>query len=155
MSIKANSHRDHEIIFDESTEEWKCGSLALADKSLAKLRSAIDRATKERRRVAVPALYLYERWNDEVPKISEVTVVLLREGDRKADIKEKGKRGQEQIEVRSLYALDQRANLDAYIEAKKLAVAANRKANELEEGLEPLTAQAIREAVVLAAESAA
>lgn len=30
MSAPKVFHRDHEIVFDVETEEWKCGSLALA-----------------------------------------------------------------------------------------------------------------------------
>lgn len=149
-----DKHKGHEIVFDTATEEWKCGSLALSDKSLAKLKRSIDQATKERRKVSVEAYYMQERWRDDEVTLKKVTIVLLREGDRKADIKI-GARERELVELRELYPLDQKEKLDTYMAAKKRESVARVQAEELMDSLVPMTAEAVREAVVRQAEEAA
>lgn len=144
-------HKGHEIAFDEASEEWTCGSLALSDPSLKRLKASIDKASKQRRRVNVEAYQLTDYWRQGV-KLKKCTIVLLREGDRKADIKIERESGQSQADLCELYALDQKPALDAYIQARKAAVAAEEKAARLHENLEQLTAKAVREAVVRQAE---
>lgn len=149
-------HRDFDIEFDVGSEEWKCGALGLSDKSLAKLKTAVDRAAKKRRQVDVAVLYLEEayRSRDWTYKIKTATVVLIREGDRKADIKIDGERGNKQVDIGSLYALDQRKKLEAFITAKRKASEADDAASAAKDELSELSAAAIREAVVRDAEDA-
>jgi hypothetical protein len=137
-----DTHREQEITFDTATEEWTCGALALADKSLAALKRAIDRASKERRRVNVAVLYL------DYYKIRSVTIVLLREGDRKAEIKVVGEKLQQQVPLSDLYPLSERIKLEAFVAAKKAESAATIKASRLQERLCPITADAVRAQVV-------
>jgi hypothetical protein len=152
-----DKHRGHDIEFNISTEEWKCGDLALSNKSLAKLKAAIDVAAKERRRVRVPAYFLDERYRGGryVHQIKKVTIVLLREGDRKADIKIDGDRGQQQVGLEELFPLDQKPNLEAFVAAKKREAMAEEEATKLHEDMNRMTAEAVREAVVKQAEESA
>lgn len=152
MSSLRVEHRGHEIQFDTATELWKCGSLALADASLHKLQLAIDRESKRRRTVKVDVLYLKEHWRNGTYEIKKATIVLLREGDRKADIKVAGERGQVQVGLGCLYPLDQKAKLDAYIAAKVKEQKATEHSSECEEKIEAITATAVREAVARAAD---
>ncbi len=108
-------------------------------------------------RVNVEALYLSEGYygNNYKYEIWDCSIVLLREGDRKADVKVQGKRSQQQVGIDELFPLDQRKKLEAFIAAKKRAVAAEAEASDLQEGLEPYTGEAVREAVARRADEAA
>lgn len=150
-------HKGFDISFDVATEEWKCGALALSNKSLTALKKLIDREGKKRRQVNVEVLYLHEAYShrDYAYKIQRATVVLLRDGDRKADIKVKGERGNVQVDIGELYALEERAKLEAYIAAKKREQKASDESSAASDALTALTAEAIREAAVRVAEDAA
>ncbi len=142
------THKTYEIVFDAATEEWKCGQLAMADKSLAKLKTAIDRAGKARRRVNVEALHLFDDYHSSKTKLKRCTIVLIRDGDRKADVKYPRERGQSQVAIDELYAPSEQSKLDAYIAAKEAVQKAEAIAERLQEGLTALDAAAIREIVV-------
>jgi hypothetical protein len=152
-------YKTYDLAFNEGTEEWTCGDLALANKSLAGLKKAIDGESKKRRRVDIDVLYLHEgyrrgRW---YPEIKPAKIVLLREGDRKADIKMVGASSQEQVEFNSLYPLSARKKLERFIAAEKKVTEAEQARDALKEETEPLalTATCVREMVAKRAEEAA
>lgn len=147
------TYRGHEIAFDTETEEWKCGSLALSDLSLKALKRTIDKASKERRRVSVPAIYFETSWH-EIPVVKDCTIILLREGDRKADIKIDRKAGTTQVEIGNLYPLSARDEIAAVVEAETQMFAASKKSERLKDKLRPLSAKAIREIVARQADEA-
>lgn len=142
------THKTYEIVFDITSEEWKCGQLALSDKSLAKLKTAIDRAGKKRRQVNVAAIHLQDYFHNDRTEIKNCTIVLLRDGDRKADVKYPRESGQSQVDICELYPPAARPKLETYVAAKKAAQKAEDDARKLQEKLEPLDAAAIRELVV-------
>jgi hypothetical protein len=150
-------HRKQEITFDPATEQWKCGALALADKSLSKLKAAIDKESKNRRRVHIEALYMEEVYKSSryVFVLKKCAITLLLENDRKANIKIEGKREPQQVELCELFTLDQRSNLEAFIAAKARAEKADAEASEIRDILQPLTASAVREAVAARSDEAA
>jgi len=145
------THKKHEIRFNADTEEWCCDALALSDKSLAKLKGMIDREGKKRRGVNIRALYLehgYRQFGRYAYRLHEATIVLLREDDRKATIRIDGKRDKEQVELRDLFPVEQRKEIDAFI-------AASDAAEEAQEKLVAWTAEAVREFVARKAEDEA
>ncbi len=153
-------HRNYDIEFDVGAEEWKCGALALADKSLAKLKTAIDREGKKRRSVNVKVYHMDEGYSRRlggryVYTVREATITLILENDRKACIKTAGQRGTEQVEIQNLYSLDQKKALDAFIAAKERESRAQQEASDLQDRLEAMTAAAIREAAARKADEAA
>lgn len=144
----AHKYKEFEIDFDQATEIWSCGVLALENKSLNALKKAIDKESKGRRTVNVPALYLYEEHNWGGPNklhIKPVTITLIRERD-KAQVKLANKQS-EQIDMSCLYAPSQRAALEAYVAAEKASADAQDRASKLQDKLVWLTAEAIREIV--------
>lgn len=151
-------HRDFDVEFDVATEEWKCGALALSNKSLSALKIAIDREGKKRRQVDVEVLYLHEGYihnGGYVYKIKSAVVTLLLENGRRARIKIEGERSTEPVDLHDLYPLGDRKKLEAFIVAKDRAAKAEQAAAELQEALKPLTESDIREAVIRKAEEAA
>lgn len=152
-------HRDFDIEFDVATEEWRCGAMALANKSLSALKTMIDREGKKRRQVDIEVLYLHENYvhnaSNYVYTIKRAVITLLLENSRQARIKINGARLTEQVDLGDLYPLDDRKKLEAFIDAKEVAAKAEQAASELQEALSPLTADAVREAVVRKADEAA
>lgn len=143
------SHKGKTIIFDEATEQWKCEEFMLADPSLHKLKAAIDAESLKRRRVAVPVLWLHEQWRRSGPnllKLKEATVVLLRDGDRKADIKVGSEK--HHIDMNDLYPVEQRAELLKLVTLKANEAAAVNAVAEQEERISSISAQEVREMAV-------
>lgn len=154
MTVK-QTHKGHEIYFNETSEEWVCDAFGLANKSLKTIRSAIDRADKKQRSMAVPALYL-PRSYWEPPELSECMIVLLRtDGRSNAHIKIKGRDDTDRVELEELYPLSERKKLEAYMAVQKQVFEANKKAEALQEKLVPFTPEKLREAIVQQADEAA
>jgi hypothetical protein len=154
MTIK-QVHKDHEIRFSEDSEEWVCDDFGLSNKSLKAIRSAIDRADKKNRTMAVSALYLSESHWEEA-KLLECTIVLLRsDGRANAHIKIKGESDTERVELRELYPPASRKKLEEYVKIRRQEAELNKKAEAAQEDLEPFTAASLREAIVQQADKAA
>lgn len=150
------THREHAIEFDETTETWSCGDLGLADESLAKLKKLVDRDSKKMRRMRVPALLVYAHWKEEAT-IKAVTITLLREGGRSAQVEwrdgEDDER-KERVDVHNLYDPNLRGAIVAYQAKRKTADDAEEIADaawaEIQKSV--MTAERIREIVVQQAE---
>lgn len=150
------THREHAIEFDEATEIWSCGDLGLADKSLAKLKKLVDRDSKKMRRMRVPALLVYAHWKEEAT-IRAVTITLLREGGRSAQVEwtdSDGDERKERVDVHDLYGPDLREEIVAYQEKRRAADAAEEIADAAWAEIDQrrMSAERIREIVVQQAE---
>jgi hypothetical protein len=150
-------YKNHDVVFDDDTEEWRCDDLALSDKSLKVLKGAIDRADKKDRTMAVPAVYVEESYhNDRPAKLLDCTIVLMRADRRpKANIKIVGRKGIENVELRELYPAFEREKVAAYVDVQNRRAALDKQMDELKDDLTPLTPELLRELVTRQADDAA
>lgn len=149
-------YKNHDIIFDDETEEWRCDDFALTNKSLKALKGTIDRADKKNRTMAVPALYIDESYhNDRPAKLLDCTIVLMRVDRRpKANIKIAGKKDIEQVELRELYPVAEREKVAVYVDVQNRRAALEKQMDELKDDLTCITPEILRELVVKRADEA-
>jgi hypothetical protein len=168
MTTVKTIHQNMEIIFDEQSNIWKCADLGLSSRDLTILRKAIDQHRPENIRLyTLPVLLLEDDYWESAPIILEAIVLLVRESAQKADVQlTKGRTigrfsyGAGDIipvDMSSLYPLETRSDLEAYIAAKTAAKAAEAVREAAAEKLlgQNLTPRKIREATVRQAEDAA
>ena len=150
-------YKNHDVIFDDETEEWRCDDFALINKSLKALKGAIDRADKMERTMAVPALYIEESYhNDRPAKLMDCTIVLMRiDRNPKANIKIAGKKGVEQVDLRELYPVSERKKVVAYVDVQNRRAALEKQMDDLKDDLTYITPEILRELVVKQADEAA
>ena len=150
-------YRDHDVVFDDETEEWRCDDFALVNKSLKALKGTIDRADKKNREMAVPALYVEESYyNDKPAKLLDCTIVLMRiDRNPKANIKIAGKKGIEQVGLQELYPVSERKKVAAYVDVQNRRAILDKQMGELKDDLTRITPELLRELVVKQADEAA
>lgn len=150
-------YKNHDVIFDDETEDWRCDDLALSNKSLKAIKSAIDKADKKDRQMAVPALYVEESYhNDHPAKLFDCTIVLMRIDRRpKANIKIAGKKGIEQVDLEELYPVSERKKVAAYVDVQNRRAVLEEQMENMKEDLVRITPELLRELVVKQADEAA
>lgn len=143
MSIQIK-HKGETIIFREETEEWFCEATG-PKKSLKSVKDAIDDLSRKERQMNVKVLRVENsnHYRDD-KKIEEVTVTIIcdprREGEEPKECwitipRGKGKPDREKAYIHTLFPMDARRELEAWIELHKAFVAAREKSTNFIDGI--------------------
>lgn len=138
MSIETK-HKGHKIVFREESEEWFCEATG-PKKELKAVKAAIDDLSRKERQINVKVLRVEnENFYRDDKKIEEVTVTIIcdprREGEERKECwitipRSKGTSQREKAYIHTLFPLDARRELEAWIELHKAFVEAREKSTK-------------------------
>lgn len=151
MSI-TTKHKGYEITFDEEADGWTCEAVGITQPmKLSTLKRKIENLAKDERSVNLKVYRINDdRWREsDKAKLEEVTIVLLCEATSnrwektEPTIKEcwikNSKGGRDKVYLTSLYPIEQRFAVEAYLEAERRARDMAAEAQRMKEALPTVT----------------